>query len=81
VFSRRCESPVVGITAYALAAGTALQRLYDDKHWASDVFAGAALGTAVGRWIADPARKGTPSAMLFPVAQPGYAGATAVFAF
>lgn len=81
VFSRRCESPLIAVTAYALAAGTALQRVYDDKHWGSDVFAGAALGTVVGRWIADPARRGAPSAMVLPVAQPGYAGATAVFAF
>ncbi|MCM2267916.1 MAG: phosphatase PAP2 family protein [Elusimicrobiales bacterium] len=81
VFSRRCASPAVGISAYALAAGTALQRVYDDKHWASDVFAGAALGTAVGRWIASPARGKSPSAMLLPVYSRGYSGAAAVFAF
>ena len=81
VFSRRCASPAVGISAYALAAGTALQRVYDDKHWASDVFAGAVLGTAVGRWIAAPARKGRPSAMLLPVYSRDYSGAAAVFAF
>lgn len=81
VFSRRCESPAVGITAYALATGTALQRVYDDKHWASDVFAGAALGTAVGRWIARPGRDSGSSAMFLPVYSPGYSGAAAVFAF
>lgn len=81
VFSRRCESPLVGVTAYALAAATALQRVYADKHWGSDVFAGAVLGTAVGRWIAAPERSGAPSALVLPVAQPGYAGATAVFSF
>jgi membrane-associated phospholipid phosphatase len=81
VFARRCSSPALGISAYVLAAGTALERIYDDKHWASDVFAGAALGTAVGRWIASPARGAAPSAMLLPVYSPGYAGAAAVFSF
>lgn len=80
VFARRCESPWVAASAYALAAGTALQRVYDDKHWASDVFAGAALGTAVGRWIASPAREKS-SAMLLPVYNPGYAGAALSYAF
>lgn len=81
VFARRFASPAVGITAYALAAGTALQRVYDDKHWASDVFAGAALGTAVGRWVADPAREEAASAMLLPVFSPGYSGAALAYAF
>ena len=82
VFSRRCSSPAVGISAYALASGTALERVYDDKHWASDVFAGAVLGTAVGRWIASPARaKARDSAMLFPVYSHRYAGAAMVLNF
>ena len=82
VFSRRCASPAVGISAYALAAGTALQRVYDDKHWASDVFAGAALGTVVGRWIASPARAaGRSTVMLMPVYSRGYSGAAAVLSF
>jgi len=82
VFARRSDSAVVSVLAYALASGTALERVYDDKHWASDVFAGAALGTAVGRWLASPGRSGAaPSAMLLPVYSPGYSGAAAVFAF
>ncbi|MBI5744419.1 MAG: phosphatase PAP2 family protein [Elusimicrobia bacterium] len=81
VFSARCASPVVGISAYAIAAGTALQRVYDDKHWGSDVFAGAVLGTAVGRWIASRETRGAPTAMLLPVISNGYSGAAAVLAF
>lgn len=82
VFSRRCDSPFLSMSVYVLAAGTALQRIYEDKHWASDVFAGAALGTAVGRWLASPGRSGAaPSAMLLPVYSPGYSGAAAVFTF
>jgi len=33
-------------TFYTLAAGTAFARMYYDKHWLSDVFLGAAIGTA-----------------------------------
>ena len=82
VFAVRYEKPAVSVAAYSLAAGTALQRIYGDKHWASDVFAGAALGTAVGRWVAARERAGgRPSAMLLPVYSPAYAGAAAVFIF
>lgn len=51
VFADEYESPWVGATAYGLASAVALQRVYDDKHWASDVFVGAALGTAVGKSV------------------------------
>ena len=33
---------------YTLAAGPGLARMYHDKHWASDVVMGAALGTVAG---------------------------------
>jgi membrane-associated phospholipid phosphatase len=40
---------VVGPLAYSLAALPGLSRMYADKHWASDVVMGAALG-AVSGW-------------------------------
>ena len=40
---------VVGPLAYSLATMPGLARMYEDKHWASDVFMGAALG-AVSGW-------------------------------
>lgn len=39
---------IVGPIAYAIAAGPGLARLYNGQHWASDVFAGAFLGTLAG---------------------------------
>ena len=42
------ETPAIGVTAYGVAALTGLARLNDSQHWATDVFAGAALGTGVG---------------------------------
>jgi len=82
VFAARWESAWAGAAVYLVAAGTAFERVYDDKHWFSDVFIGAALGTAVGRHIAALEKKGEqPSARLLPVFSPGYSGAAAVFAF
>jgi len=46
----------VGPISYGLATGVALSRLYKDQHWASDVVAGAGIGTLSGllvvRWNA-----------------------------
>ena len=39
---------VVAPVLYALAAGPGLARIYGDKHWASDVAMGAALGVVTG---------------------------------
>ena len=40
---------IVGPVTYSLATLPGLARMYEDKHWASDVFMGAALG-AVSGW-------------------------------
>lgn len=37
--------------AYTLATGTAISRLYDNKHWASDVVIGSAIGFFTGRFM------------------------------
>jgi len=39
---------IVGPIAYAIAAGPGLSRLYTGQHWASDIFAGAFMGTFAG---------------------------------
>lgn len=41
----------IDITAYAIASGVAYSRVDHDDHWLSDVIAGAAIGTAVGRVV------------------------------
>lgn len=43
------DRPAVAVPAYAAATLTALSRVHDDKHWISDVFVGAALGTLLTR--------------------------------
>lgn len=39
---------VVGGTMYTLATLSGISRIFNNKHWASDVVAGAAVGTATG---------------------------------
>jgi membrane-associated phospholipid phosphatase len=43
---------IVPTVAYTVASSVAVARLNDNVHWASDVFAGAVIGTATGRMIA-----------------------------
>jgi membrane-associated phospholipid phosphatase len=53
VLSRNASSPVLKIVAYLPAVLTMISRVYQDQHWTSDVFAGAALGYFVGTWVVD----------------------------
>lgn len=52
VFADEYKSTVwVPILAYTLAAGTGISRIYDNKHWASDVLTGALCGYLVGKLV------------------------------
>lgn len=71
-----------GAAAYSLAGFVALQRVYADKHWASDVFFSAVFGTVVGRTVAFRAEgKVSATTSFMPVCSPGYAGAVATLRF
>ncbi|MFI5341410.1 MAG: capsule assembly Wzi family protein, partial [Candidatus Methylomirabilales bacterium] len=43
--------PAVSILTYGLAGAASATRIYDNKHWASDVFLGAVIGTVVGKTV------------------------------
>jgi membrane-associated phospholipid phosphatase len=45
--------PAVAEVAYGLASIVAMQRVYRQAHWASDVVAAAALSTAVSRRVVE----------------------------
>jgi len=66
--------PRSGWALYPLAALVALSRVHDDEHWSSDVVAGAAIGTAMGLWVARRPRDGTGTSGLTPWAARGEAG-------
>ncbi len=76
VFAARADCAWIKVLAYSLASGVALQRVYADKHWASDVLAGAAIGTLVGRDVARGAGKGSALTLL-----PSPAGLTLALKF
>jgi hypothetical protein len=70
VFAGEYENPWVGVLAYGLACLSGWQRLYDDKHWASDVWFGAALGTVVGRSVVYLHKKTDGKVSLAPMIDP-----------
>ncbi len=56
----------VPVLAYSLASGTAVSRLYDNHHWASDVVIGSALGFVTGRFMWKQSRKGNARLVILP---------------
>lgn len=48
------DSPLYGIAAYAFAVGIGYARIYNDRHWLTDVIAGAGVGilsARMGYWM------------------------------
>jgi membrane-associated phospholipid phosphatase len=69
VYAMEYRSTVlVPVLAYTLATGTAVSRLYDNKHWASDVVIGSALGFVTGRFMWKQSRKGNNRVVVIPSA-------------
>jgi len=54
------QTPVL----YAIALGTANSRIYDAKHYLSDVILGAGIGWSVGYWISNKPRNSTQNNVL-----------------
>ncbi len=53
VLSRNADSDFLKVLAYVPAVFTAVSRVYQDYHWASDCVAGAAIGYFCAKWIVD----------------------------
>lgn len=47
------DTKLVPIIAYSIATLTGLSRIHDNKHWLSDVFGGAVLGYAAGKFVSN----------------------------
>jgi membrane-associated phospholipid phosphatase len=85
VVAMRTDGWIVPTVAYTLATLVAFDRVNDQKHFVSDVFAGAVIGVTVGRFVVGRhrtattgAREGTgPEIALVPI--PGGIGARLVF--
>ena len=52
---------LVGSVLYTGAAGVAWSRMYDNKHWATDVLTGAAIGTFTGLKVVHYHHKTNPN--------------------
>ena len=64
VLSRNADSPLLKILAYIPSVFTMVSRVYQDQHWTSDTFAGAALGYFVGTWVVDQHDQGNSSVKI-----------------
>ncbi|MCX5792143.1 MAG: phosphatase PAP2 family protein [Elusimicrobia bacterium] len=53
VLSRSTDSPVLKVLPYIPAGLTAASRVYENAHWASDCFFGAAIGYFTASWVMD----------------------------
>jgi hypothetical protein len=51
VLAQRIHNTYASIGLYGLATTTAISRLYHNRHWLSDVFVGAVIGTATGIFV------------------------------
>lgn len=61
-------SPWLRYSGYALAAGTGVLRIYNNRHWLSDVIAGAGIGilsTKASYWLVNKIKQGKKRAARF----------------
>jgi membrane-associated phospholipid phosphatase len=83
VIANHYEALWVQSTAYGVASLVGLARMYHDKHWASDVVAGGAIGITVGRSVValnDRAR-GEPHLAVAPFIEDGARGLELTYEF
>ena len=82
-------SPWYGIAGYTVAATTGILRLYNNKHWVSDVVAGAGFGilsTKLAYWIYPTIKRTffknkSLNTMVTPFYQNGRGGVAIVYSF
>ncbi len=63
--AEQTESPLIDVLAYGLATLVAISRVHDNKHWASDVFIGSALGYFIGKKICSLNKRNGQSELKF----------------
>ncbi len=85
----KCVSPWYGVAGYAVAAATGALRVYNNRHWVSDVVAGAGLGilsTKLAYWLYPSIKQKlfknkASSTMVMPFYQNNSAGIAMVYNF
>ncbi len=81
VIASESSAPYAGPVAYGVATLTALSRLNDNDHWASDVFFGAALGYFTGRAVVGYHKKNGSLLSLQPDVGPEHRGVRLSYLF
>lgn len=72
------DSKWIPITAYSVAGLAGISRIYDNKHWLTDVVAGATIGTLVGNLVS---HRATNSHLTFiPFGNSNFQGIKIVYA-
>ncbi len=51
VLAERIDNVFASVFLYSLAGSTVFQRIYDDKHWASDTILAAVIGYTIGKAV------------------------------
>jgi membrane-associated phospholipid phosphatase len=80
------QYPLISIGGYALATATGAMRIGNNKHWATDVAMGAAIGIAsaeIAHWIYPKLKKSLDKTSLNwePIVAPNYYAARVSYAF
>jgi membrane-associated phospholipid phosphatase len=85
VIAQHTDSVVVRGIAWGLAGLVGWERMRLDAHWASDVVAGALIGSAVGSWVAKIHRPGEltghTAVSVLPIVGPRTLGVTAAISW
>ena len=72
----------VPVLSYTLATACGLSRVTEDTHWLSDVFLGAVLGYAIGKYVVKKRnRLGNGRLNIFPIAQSRQLGLSINYVF
>jgi len=66
ILSQNSKSDLLKIAWYIPAVMTAFSRVYQDKHWTSDVLLGSAVGYFIAKWIAEKHRINENEELLNP---------------
>ena len=75
VVAERSDSAAVSVICYGLAGMVAVERVYYNSHWISDVWVGAVIGTAVGKAVVKFNQPNSAkNLLLVPVANNDFSG-------
>ena len=64
------DKPYVAYISYGIASLTGLSRIHDEKHWPSDVFVGAVVGSQIGKYLVRIHRNSNYNLSFVPMVTP-----------